>query len=655
MNSWKFLGRRQVPRKKLLSKLSPAARISLGYLLLGVVWILFSDRLAHFLFQQPQRYETVQLVKGWAFVFVTSLFLYAICRGYLSTIEQQLKEMSRVNRVLRILSECNQVLVRARKEKDLLDSICRILVDVGGYPLSWIGFRGEDPEKGVTLTARAGHPFPGFDLGSQQLESNTAVISCLRTGKPEVIYIPAKSKDLADEPVVHHPGGRASCIVLPLVHEDDTIGVITIHSNEAAGFDGGEIELFNELAGDVSYGIWALRSSAERERTLQALEDTNQHFRLLVEGATDHAIFMLDPEGRILSWNAGAQRIYGYTQEEILGQSISIFQPEDKENPRNISHEEMEAARLYGSHQSEGWRVRKDGSLFWGDMVLSVLKNEEGKVKGYAKVTRDLTQLRLSEERIRSLNEDLERRVAERTAEIMVANQGLEMFSYSVSHDLRAPLRAISGFAEILSRRHRDGLNEEARHYLANIIEASSRMNHLIDDLLSLAKIGRQAIRHEPVDVSKITDELIRETSHLAEDFGVLVHPQIELDSSEVQTDPSLLRQILLNLISNAITYRRPEAEGGAQVWITARLEGEDLLFEVRDNGIGIPGEYREKIFKPFQRLHTDEAYPGTGIGLAIVKKAADLLSAKVWVDTTEGRGSSFYVQLPQCRKRSHI
>ncbi len=286
-------------------------------------------------------------------------------------------------------------------------------------------------------------------------------------------------------------------------------------------------------------------------------------------------------------------------------------------------------------------------------MVLSVIQDDAGQVKGYAMVTRDLTQLRLSEERVLLLNQDLERRVAERTAKIMVANQELETFSYTVSHDLRAPLRAISGFAEILARRHRENLNEEARHFLSNIIEASSRMNLLIDDLLSLARVGRQAIRHEPVDLVKITGDLVRETSSLAKEYGVTVHTSIDLDSQIVESDPSLLRQILLNLLTNAITYRRPDAEGGPHVWITAGGQGEDLLIEVKDNGIGIPKEYSEKIFKPFQRLHNHETYPGTGIGLAIVKKAVDLLSAKIRLDSIEGNGSSFYVCLPHCLKRS--
>lgn len=474
--------RRQVSDSRVSERLSPAARISLGYLVLGVIWILTSDRLAHLLFPQPHLNEIVQTCKGWAFVLVTSLFLFAICKKYLQTIQQQLWEMNQIN---------------------------------------------------------------------------------------------------------------------------------------------------------------------------QELKKTERHFRLLVEGATDHAIFMLGPAGEILSWNQGAQRVYGYTQEEILGKHISILDPDDPGRPPGTLETEMEVAREQGAFKSERWQLRKDGSRIWVDSVISPIKENNGQIEGYAKVTRDLTQLRLWEERVQSLNEDLERRVAERTTEIMVANQGLEMFSYSVSHDLRAPLRAISGFAEILSRRHRDNLNEQARHYLSNIIEAASQMNRLIDDLLALARVGRQAIRHEPVDPDRILESLLRETSPLAKDYGVKMNFQNELGTSILYSDPALLKQILLNLLTNAITYRRPDAEGGPQVWICLHPEGEDFLIEVTDNGIGIPEEYREKIFKPFQRLHSHDDYPGTGIGLAIVKKAVDLLSAKVWIVSTKGQGSSFCVHLPHCIQRS--
>ncbi len=630
-------------------RLSPAAKICLAYLALGILWILFSDRLAYLLFPQPHVNEIVQTLKGWAFVAVTALFLYALCRRYIETIEKQLREMNHANHALRVLSRSNQALFRVRNESELLDSICQILVECGGYPLVWIGLMEPGSKTPITPAAIRGETTdqtPRIGIPLDRLTEPVA--SCLETSKPVITPGNPAHGDLSSL-----EGKPGSCIAVPLLQEDKAIGVLVIHRSQPNVLEKREEELLTELTGDLSYGLWALRSSSEREKALQELEETERHFRLLVEGATDHAIFMLDPSGKILTWNNGAQRVYGYTQEEIIGRDVSAFLVDDPEKARILTEAELEGARLHGAYQTEGWRLRKDGSRMWVDTVLSVLKNGDDQVTGYAKVTRDLTQLRLSEDRVRSLNEDLERRVAERTAEIMVANQGLEMFSYSVSHDLRAPLRAISGFAEILSRRHREGLNDEAQHFLSNIVEASGRMNHLIDDLLALARVGRQALRHEPVNAARILEELIRETAHSTKEYGVTVHSTVDLGPTGIYSDPALLRQILLNLLTNAITYRRPGAEGGSQVWACLRLEGEDLHIEVRDNGIGIPSEYREKIFKPFQRLHTHEAYPGTGIGLAIVKKAVDLLSARVWIDSSEGQGSTFFIQIPHCTKRS--
>ena len=249
-----------------------------------------------------------------------------------------------------------------------------------------------------------------------------------------------------------------------------------------------------------------------------------------------------------------------------------------------------------------------------------------------------------AEEKLKKLNEELETRVNERTSQLLAINKELESFSYSISHDLRAPLRAIYGFSQILSRRHRDSLNEEGRQYMDYIVESSVRMEHLINDLLNYSRLGRKSVEMRPISLQKILDNIHHDFSQkLKEVGGKLI---FEGYDTEIYGDESLLQQIFINLVENAITYRRIEVP--LEIKIMCVTNPDSYLIKVSDNGIGIPEEFWEKIFNIFQRLHSDEEYPGTGIGLANVKKSVDKLNGEVWVESVVGQGSTFFIKLPQ-------
>ena len=248
-----------------------------------------------------------------------------------------------------------------------------------------------------------------------------------------------------------------------------------------------------------------------------------------------------------------------------------------------------------------------------------------------------------AEEVVRQLNQDLEQRVADRTRALEQSNEDLEAFSYSVSHDLRAPLRAVSGFAQILSERYAAHLDDRGRHYLDNVIEASQRMTNLIEDLLHFSRTGRGAVRDLPVPLAPVM-------SHLASIFNDRIaqmgaHLDVAEPLATPRADPVLLERVLVNLIDNALTYRCQT--GQPRIRLSSIRDHEGVTISVADNGIGIAPEFHEKIFQVFQRLHSNDEYPGTGIGLAIVARAVRAMNGRIRVASTPDVGSVFSITLP--------
>jgi PAS domain S-box-containing protein len=354
----------------------------------------------------------------------------------------------------------------------------------------------------------------------------------------------------------------------------------------------------------------------------------------------------LSEQGLILEANLTAATLLGLARGALVKQPISRFILDADEDIYYLHRKQLFE---FGEPQSLELRMlKKDGTAFWAHLAATAAQDADG-APVCRVVLSDISVRKAVEALIRQLNEELEQRVIERTAKLEAANKELESFSYSVSHDLRAPLRAISGFASILGRRYRDGLDEKGRHYIDTIVDSSERMGVLIEELLDYSRLGRGMVRSEPVPLGPLVAQL-----------RAMFGDRIAASGAEFEVveplatpmgDPTLLERVLTNLVDNALTYRRSDA--ATRVTLSATRRGRTVALAVADNGISIPAEYQERIFEVFARLHTDDEYPGTGIGLSIARKAARLMGSDVAVESTEGVGSTFSLELPAATGRS--
>jgi PAS domain S-box-containing protein len=379
----------------------------------------------------------------------------------------------------------------------------------------------------------------------------------------------------------------------------------------------------------------------ERERALAELarrhNELQERFRMLIDSVLDYAIFMLDANGRVASWNVGAQNIKGYSTDDILGKDYSVFfTPEDVAagRPRRI----LRTAEREGRATDEGWRLRKDGRRFWAEIVMTAIRDRDGRLIGYGKVTRDLT----------------ERRHAE--AELLAAKAAAEQasgakseFLAKMSHELRTPLNSLLILAKLLADNPTGNLDEKQTRYARTIHDAGSDLLALINDVLDLSRIESGApvpLHVGMLRIEDMRDALERAFRPMAQAKGLAF--SIRLDAGlpqEIQTDPQRLRQVLNNLLSNAFKFT-------LQGQVTLRIAPADtgrVVFEVADTGIGIPVEKREQIFEAFQQVDAGTArrFGGTGLGLSISRELVRLLGGDIRVGGRPDGGTVFTVLLP--------
>jgi len=520
---------------------------------------------------------------------------------------------------------------------------------------------------------------------------------------------------------------------------------------------------------------WYFVESPSSIRIEEPAVENAEQFRLLLESVKDYAIFLLDPEGTIVTWNIGAERLNLYTGKEIVGKNFKVFYtPEDSK--AGVPGKLLAQALKDGRVQTESWRVRKDGTRFWAEVVITAIFDNNGRHVGYAKQTRDLTERKLHDESLIAAHQQLERRVEERTAQLNAISQALarseeifrraikespipmllqdqtgaivqisrgwisssgfdpcdfktmnewihkalkekaedfieevyqphkpnetvargewtieakngekriweyfttsfssligghevllhtaiditdrklaeshlieqsrdlEQFAYVASHDLQEPLRKLASYAQLLEMNYTSHLDDNGKRFITYIVDGAERLQALISDLLLFSRSARDEIRMEPTDLGMVVKNVLDDLQELVQESSAKVQVG---DLPVVQANAVQMGQVFQNLISNAIKFKN---EGPSEIEIRTERQGDFWLISIKDNGIGFEMKYQEMIFKVFQRLHTRDRYPGTGIGLAICKRIVEKHGGKIWVKSEPGEGSTFSFTLP--------
>lgn len=439
-----------------------------------------------------------------------------------------------------------------------------------------------------------------------------------------------------------------TCLALPMIIHGEVIGVLRIDNTDRPNaFDADDVAFFEMLADQLAIGIHNQRLFEERRRTQMALAEGESRFRMLSENVTD-VIWTSDLQLRFRYISDSVEKLLGWTPDEMISHRPEVYLTENSiaVAQRSISNELARNAEAgvdpLRSVNLELQQRKKDGTVFWTEVVARFLYGEQGEVEGIIGVTRDISERKQAEDEARRLNVELERRVSDRTIQLERANQELEAFSYSVSHDLRAPIRHILGYLKLLEGELGGRMAGEVSRLLRTVELSAQRMAQLIDDLLRLSRLSRAEMRIVPTDLTYLVTML---WSRLAAADPSRSIEFIAGPTTAVSVDPGLMEVALENLLSNARKFTSKTANPRIEF---GRIVREDVpIFFVRDNGAGFDMTYAAKLFGVFQRLHDSDEFPGTGIGLATVARIMERHGGRIWAEGEVDRGATFYFTLP--------
>ncbi len=569
-----------------------AGRVALIYALLGVLWILFSDRVLLAIVDDVAALAQLQTYKGWFYVAVTAALLYHLVRGALA-------DQSTVERALvRSEARFRAIFEGANDPIFIHDADSGAILDVNARAAEAYGYSLEDLR--ATSIAQLSADDPRF---SQEVALEW--VRKARDGGSQVF-----------EWLARHRDGHSFWV---------------------------EVNMSTAVVDDRTIVIVVVRDIQARKRAEEDLREQATLIRLFFDLPFIGMAITSPQTRRWVAVNDRLCQILGYDSEELIELTWAELTHPDDLVADAQQFERMLCAEIDGYELDKRF-VRKDGTVIFSTINIRCTREEDGRVRDVVAMVQDITQRKQAEEALQALNAELEARVADRTAQLEAANRELESFSYAVSHDLKAPLRGIDGYSDILLEDYAQRLDAEGQQILNKIRAGVRQMHELIEDMLAYSRMERRTLEAHPIELDMLTIAVTETYQGAASERGVAIDAQ--LPPISVRVDRDGLTLVLRNLMENALKFTRDVV--APKIEVGARDLGEYVLMWVRDNGVGFDMKYHERIFEIFQRLHRAEDYPGTGIGLALVKKAVHRMGGRVWAESKPGEGAVFYLELPK-------
>lgn len=621
-----------IASKRSKTKLTPL-KIALIYAAVGILWVLFSDELLAMWVWKPESLLHLETLKGWFYVLVTAWMLYALTRRSFAVLERSEQSLRKANQALRALSECNRAIIDAKAESDLMRDFCRIIVEIGGYRMAWVGMTQDNPEQSV-------HPLASWGDKGGYLESLNLTWSDTAKGRGPVGTAIRSGATCVFQNIVTHPHfapwrrqaldqGYGAAIALPLKFDEKTSGALSIYAAESDGFNPEETDLLEELAANLSYGITILRLRAERNR----IHKERTQLASMVEQA-EEGMLLVDTSATIQYVNPAFERISGLFKPDIQGQNIrTLTGDEQNEACWQAIADALDADKLKIRRFTNR---KKDGTPYEVDISISAVRDSAGALSSHMVVMRDITHEVQLEKQLQQAQK----------MEVIGA------FSGGIAHDFNNILGAMINCSELALEDL--PADHPVREDLEHILKAGLRGKNLVKQIRTFSR--REEPQRLPVEIDLIVKECLS-LLRASMPAGIEIRPNLAVESSRVLADATQMHQVLMNLCANA-AHAMGDSDGVLTVSLTHVILGADattvdpdlrpgryLKLTVGDSGCGMQAAVMERIFDPFFTTRAKKG--GTGLGLSVVHGIVKSHDGAITVESEPGKGSTVNVFLP--------